>query len=1257
MDSDLTITIRSAGAVRQAKAVNRELDRMDVAGEQASRRADIVSRSLRGLGTAAAGYVSIAGLSTITRDLGEIQGINSRLSALTGDLAGQQEFLRRTTDETSASYVVLANSYSRILPLFKAGLITLDQSRTITRGLANVQAETGASAADLGRSMFGLSQALASPIVRAEELNQVVEALPGLLQGLDRAAGLAGGGFRQMVVDGEVTSAFFRDTLITALAEYDGAAAALAGNITQVFNRTRNEYTRAVEAFNEPISSAVVPLAESLADAFALVAENAEEITDAAQLAAVAMGALFLGRLGRRAEDTARGIFEASRAILSAAEASTSAAAAESAAGAARSRNNAIDIVRTASTAKLAEASNSLVVSNAALTTSEARLAETLALTNASVGVAALSYDRATTAALGYNSALATLSQSAVATRATLSAPLLTAPITGGSLIDEDTARTFRAIDEAAASAGPRVIGFGQATGAAGRASRETSEAVLALSASTTQASRSTVASALATAGATARHRAYQAGVLASAAATRAFNAALTLIGGPTGLFFVAAGATAYYALQQTDAEKAVKSLQEEIDDLNKVINQNVTALNQAGEATNTFEAQALQNELNTVTAQLDELGTSFESTSLALNEGFTVELDAVGADFARGALERRRVELQRELDLIIDKTKERNDLENQIARSNALVEYSDRVEGALRRASNAVDSSSASIREAIDGLFPTDAKIADLEDLRVGLESIRGELSTEEYLRAALAIDDQIASLKGLSTSAQRAAEESQALNDALNAAFPDRSRAIEYAEQLQVLEAAYEKGGENAGLYADAIEALESSFNAQASQEVADSLREFNEVISRRTETPFDSYRQDLQLLNDALDEMPDKASQINLALANLDLEVQSELTVIESADNLSELQGFYDQQQQALNDWHAIRQSGEDAAQRDLTTLHENYIEERDRLARDSADRIREFIEASNSSSSPADAFRPNTDTSGQALEDARNAAIIRAQAITDEQERADTLLAINRSYQDQLTDVFRNGEFTREQLAQASAGQRLSGVINRYQAEIDLVAGFADAILGLETQRRQQEAAESLASAKNLAEQSAEAQRAFENNGTEQNRVAAEQARARADIAEAAARRDFEQQKKAQLVQARLSQGLAIVNAYASGGNFLTGIALAATALAVTERQIQSIKAQQFNGGQSLSSGTSASGVSGRSGGGGAVQQNQQQLAQPAQSTSIIIVNGALPNPNIDDLVGGAVKRLSENDLLADADGRALDTRNIREVTIQ
>ncbi|WP_115206346.1 tape measure protein [Vibrio parahaemolyticus] len=29
--------------------------------------------------------------------------------------------------------------------------------------------------------MYGLSQAIASPIVRAEELNQVVEPMPGLL--------------------------------------------------------------------------------------------------------------------------------------------------------------------------------------------------------------------------------------------------------------------------------------------------------------------------------------------------------------------------------------------------------------------------------------------------------------------------------------------------------------------------------------------------------------------------------------------------------------------------------------------------------------------------------------------------------------------------------------------------------------------------------------------------------------------------------------------------------------------------------------------------------------------------------------------------------------------------------------------------------------------------------------------------------------------------------------------------------------------
>ena len=97
----------------------------------------------------------------------------------------------------------LSDGYARLLVLQNSGILNREQVNQLSEGLVNAAASS-ASGADIDRVLFGLSQGLSSGTLRAEELNQVVEPLPGLLQELDKAAGLSAGGFRRLVDPGEL---------------------------------------------------------------------------------------------------------------------------------------------------------------------------------------------------------------------------------------------------------------------------------------------------------------------------------------------------------------------------------------------------------------------------------------------------------------------------------------------------------------------------------------------------------------------------------------------------------------------------------------------------------------------------------------------------------------------------------------------------------------------------------------------------------------------------------------------------------------------------------------------------------------------------------------------------------------------------------------------------------------------------------------------------------------------------------------------
>jgi tape measure domain-containing protein len=218
----------------------------------------------------AGAYVGLSGLSRFTGDLvssvAATQQLNTRLQALTSsteDYNQTWEYLNATANRLSSDVNVLADSYSKLLTLQQVGILTTQDSKDILEGFANVAAQTGAETVQLKQSLFGLTQGLTAGTLRAEELNQITEPLPGLLQKLDQAAGLAAGGFRKMVNAGQITSEMLRITLINALETYEGAAERTANNITPTFTRLTNQYTLFKTALEQPVAAILIPLMEA----------------------------------------------------------------------------------------------------------------------------------------------------------------------------------------------------------------------------------------------------------------------------------------------------------------------------------------------------------------------------------------------------------------------------------------------------------------------------------------------------------------------------------------------------------------------------------------------------------------------------------------------------------------------------------------------------------------------------------------------------------------------------------------------------------------------------------------------------------------------------------------------------------------------------------------------------------------------------------------------------------------------------------
>lgn len=311
----------SAGATRNAG----DLKQLQTATYNQGRASLITSQQnnmLRTSYTALSGAVSLyaAGLAGIglVKGASNAELLQLRLDNLTTSYEQNQEaqrYLAQTADNLNVRYNVLADSYTRLLVLERQQTLSATESRDILEGMTNVAKTLGATNVQVSQSMYGMTQALTQGRVQAQELNQVTEPLPGLLQALDKAAGTAAGGFRKMVIAGEVSSQMFKQYLITALKEYEGAAQSAAGTISASTSDFLTSYDLLSKKLSAPINSAVVPLINAASDALNLLGDNID-VLDTLATSAVIASTVIGGKLaGAIAQKTTRTIADTAEAF------------------------------------------------------------------------------------------------------------------------------------------------------------------------------------------------------------------------------------------------------------------------------------------------------------------------------------------------------------------------------------------------------------------------------------------------------------------------------------------------------------------------------------------------------------------------------------------------------------------------------------------------------------------------------------------------------------------------------------------------------------------------------------------------------------------------------------------------------------------------------------------------------------------------------------------------------------------------------
>ena len=283
-ESVLRIVIDSRNAERNARALASELDSIEKKGDFASKSMDSMSVATRQL----AGYM--AGVVTVGAAISKMDaytGMQNRLKLVTES----QEQLNLAMSDTFVIAQKSYQSWDSVIQVYQrfsdnAKTLNIDMAKTaeLTETVSKAVAISGAStqAAEAALTQFG--QALASGVLRGEELNSILEQTPALAKAIAQGMGITVGQLRSVAAEGKITGEVLVDALTKSKKSVDELFAKTDVTIGQSLTLLSNEVTKFTGEAGKASG-----VATTLANSIQILANNLDAIAGIAVVGGVAL--------------------------------------------------------------------------------------------------------------------------------------------------------------------------------------------------------------------------------------------------------------------------------------------------------------------------------------------------------------------------------------------------------------------------------------------------------------------------------------------------------------------------------------------------------------------------------------------------------------------------------------------------------------------------------------------------------------------------------------------------------------------------------------------------------------------------------------------------------------------------------------------------------------------------------------------------------------------------------------------------------
>lgn len=167
----------------------------------------------------------------------------ARLNLITGDLektAALQDQIMASANRSRASYQSTADAVAKMGIMAKDAFNNTDELVAFTELINKQFTIAGASVAGQEAAMLQLTQAMASGVLRGEELNSIFEQAPTIIQTIADHLGVSVGEIRAMAAEGQITAQVVKEAMLGSAKEINDQFNDMPYTFAQVWTMMQN---------------------------------------------------------------------------------------------------------------------------------------------------------------------------------------------------------------------------------------------------------------------------------------------------------------------------------------------------------------------------------------------------------------------------------------------------------------------------------------------------------------------------------------------------------------------------------------------------------------------------------------------------------------------------------------------------------------------------------------------------------------------------------------------------------------------------------------------------------------------------------------------------------------------------------------------------------------------------------------------------------------------------------------------------------